>query len=94
MELVSMASIEQQSNFQVFVYQALGNSHLENSLQTLVKTQTKLFTILSGQSFINKNCLNSRTSHDVDIKLGKVTKIEKGNTTRSKKFEDVVISRN
>ena len=40
----------------------------------------------SGQSFINKNCHNCRTSHDLDLKLGLVTKPDKRNTVMSKKL--------
>ena len=35
---------------------------------------------ISGQSFKNENCRNSRTSHDIDMKLGPVTKLDKRNT--------------
>ena len=41
---------------------------------------------ISDQSFINKNCHNSRTSHDIDIKLGSVAKLDKRNTVTSKKL--------
>ena len=41
---------------------------------------------VSGQSFINKNCDNSRTSHDIDIKLGSVAKLDKRITTISNKL--------
>ena len=34
-----------------------------------------------GQSLTNKNCDNSRTSNDIDMKLGPVTKCDKRNTT-------------
>ena len=44
-----------------------------------------------GQSFINKNCHNSRTNHDTDIKLGPVIKLDKRNTTASKKNDDDVM---
>ena len=30
---------------------------------------------ISGQSLINKNCHNSRSSNDIDIKLGQVIKL-------------------
>ena len=43
-------------------------------------------------SFINKNCHNSRTSHDTDIKLGPVTKLDQRNTVTSKNFADDVMS--
>ena len=49
---------------------------------------------ISGQSLINKNCHNSRTSTDIDMKLGPVSKIDKRNTTTSKKVDDDVLSAN
>ena len=49
---------------------------------------------ISGQSFINENCHNSRKSYDIDMKLGPVTKIDKRNMATSKKIEDHVISAN
>ena len=48
---------------------------------------------ISGQSFINKNYVNSRTSHDTDMKLGPVTKFDNGKAPTSKKF-DYVMSTN
>ena len=48
---------------------------------------------ISGQSLINENYRNSRTSHDIDIKLGPVTKLVKRNTTTPKKFDyDVMLA--
>ena len=32
---------------------------------------------ISGQSLINENCRNSRTSNDTDMKLGPVTKLDR-----------------
>ena len=49
---------------------------------------------ISGQSFINENCHNSRTNHDIDMKLGLITKRNKRNTETSKKFADDVMSAN
>ena len=43
---------------------------------------------ISGQSLIKENCHNSRTSDDIDMKLGPVTKLDKRNKTASKKFDD------
>ena len=48
---------------------------------------------ISGQSLIKENCHDSRTS-DIDQKLGPVTKIHKRNITKSKKFDDEVMSEN
>ena len=50
--------------------------------------------LISGQSLIKENCYNSRTSDDIDIKLGPVTKIDKKNKAISKTFDDDVISVN
>ena len=38
------------------------------------------------KSFINKNCHNSRTSNNIDMKLGPVTKIDKETQKRQKKL--------
>ena len=40
---------------------------------------------ISGLSLIKENCHNFRTSDDIDMKLGPVTKLDKGNKTISKK---------
>ena len=48
---------------------------------------------ISGQFLIKENCHNSRTSDDIDIKLGPVTKLDKRNKTTSKIFEDDVTSK-
>ena len=55
------------------------------SLQILGKTQTGVFPI-SGQSLIKENCHNSRTSDDIDMKLGLLTKFDKKKITTSKKL--------
>ena len=36
---------------------------------------------ISSQSLIKENCHNSRTSDDIDMKLGTVTKLDKRNKT-------------
>ena len=41
---------------------------------------------ISGQSLIKENCHNSRTSDDIDKKLGPLTKLDKRNKTTSKKI--------
>ena len=40
---------------------------------------------ISGQPIINGNSHNSRTIHDINMSLGPVTKLDKGNTATSKK---------
>ena len=49
---------------------------------------------ISGQSFINKNCHDSRTSHGIDMKLWPVTKFEKRNMATLEKFGYDVIMEN
>ena len=41
---------------------------------------------ISDKSFIDENYHNSRTSHDTDMKLGPVAKVDKRNIARSKKL--------
>ena len=53
------------------------------SLHILDKTQTEVISI-SGfliKSLINKNCQNSKTNKDINMKLGPLTKLAKTNTT-------------
>ena len=45
---------------------------------------------ISGQSLAKENCHNSRTSDDIDMKLGPVTKLDKRKKT-SKKIDDDVM---
>ena len=52
---------------------------------------------ISGQSLIKENCHNSRTSDDIDMKLGPITELDKRNEVTSKKltmtsFWQIVIS--
>ena len=63
------------------------------SLQILGKTQMGVFPI-SDQSLIKENCHNSRTSDEIDMKLGPVTKLDKRNKTTSKKCDVDVMSEN
>ena len=46
------------------------------------------------KSLISKNCPNSKTSNNIDMKLGPVTKLDEKNTTTSKKFDDDVVLAN
>ena len=47
-----------------------------------------------GQSFIKENCLDSRASNDIDIKLGPVNNLDKKNTAMSKNVDDDIILEN
>ena len=49
---------------------------------------------ISGQSLKRENCHNSRTSNDIDIRLGPVTKLDKKNTATSKKIDNDVMPAN
>ena len=46
---------------------------------------------ISGQSPMKESCYNSSTSHDMGMKLGPVTKIDKRNKSTSKKLDDDVM---
>ena len=55
---------------------------------------------ISGQSLLKENCHNSRTSDDIDIKLGAITKLDLRNKitskylyvdVMSKKYDGIVI---
>ena len=48
---------------------------------------------IPGQSHIKRNSHNSRTSDDVDMKLGTVTEFDRRNKMTSKKFDDDVMSK-
>ena len=45
---------------------------------------------ISGQSLINKNCHNTKTSNDIGMKLVSVSKLDKRNTVTSKNDDDVI----
>ena len=49
---------------------------------------------ISGQSLMKENWHNSRTSDDIDMKLGSVTKLDDRNKAASKKFGVDVMSEN
>ena len=48
------------------------------------------FTI-SGQSFTKQNCCNSRSNHDINMKLGSVTKLDNRNTAMPNKIDNDVM---
>ena len=66
------------------------------SLQILGKTQMGGISDfrISGQSLIKENCDNPRTSDNINMKLGPVTKLDKRKKTTSKKCDDDVMSQN
>ena len=49
---------------------------------------------ISGHSLIKENCHNSRTSDDIDRKLGPVTKLDKRSKATSKTFDVDAMSEN
>ena len=64
--------------------------------QILDKTQEGFFPIFLFlvKSIINKNCYNSRTSNDIDVKPGPVTTLDKRNMATWKKFNSGVMPTN
>ena len=65
------------------------------SLQILEKNSDGVISDfrISGQSLIKENCHNSKTSYDIDMKLGPVTKCDKRNKVTSKRFgNDVMLA--
>ena len=63
------------------------------SLQIFGKTQTRVFRFPNFWSIpYKKNCHNSRTSDNIDMKLGPVTELDKRNRATSKKIYIDVIS--
>ena len=65
------------------------------SLHILDKTQTVLFPTFGFLvNPLQKSCHNSRTSTDIDMKVGPVTKLDKSNTATSEKLEDDVLLAN
>ena len=63
------------------------------SPQILGNTQTSVFPDF-WSTLVKVNCHNSRTSDDIDMKPGPVTKLDKRNKVTSKKFDDDVMSAN
>ena len=66
------------------------------SPQILGKSQTGVLPIsgISGQFLIKENCHTFRTSDDIDMKLGPVTKLDQKNKKPSKKSDvDVMLLR-
>ena len=62
------------------------------SLQILDKTQRGYFQFLDFWSIPYK--CNSRTSNDIDMKLGAVTKLDKRNKMMSKELDDYIMLAN
>ena len=50
--------------------------------------------IRNTRTLIYVNCHNSRTSDDINMRFGAITKLDERNKTMSKKFENDVISAN
>ena len=49
---------------------------------------------ISSQSLMKRNCHNSRTSYNIEMKFGPVTKLDKRNKTTSKEFDNDVTPKN
>ena len=87
-EMVKAASLEFCSIQQFFISDIRVKFGIPNVPQSLDNGQNSGKRIshfwISGQSLINENCHNSRTSHDIGIKVAPVTKLEKINMATSK----------
>ena len=57
------------------------------NLVSLTRPVSKYWSII-----IKENCYNSRTSNDIDMKLGSLTKLDKKNKTTLKKFDGDIMS--
>ena len=57
-----------------------------SNLQILFKILTEVFSVSEFlvKSHMIKNCYNSKTSKDIDMKLGPLSKLEKRNKMTSK----------
>ena len=66
------------------------------SLPILGKTQAGVFPnpAFLVKSLLKEKCHNSRTSGNIDMKLGKITKLYQRNKTASKNVDDNVMSKN
>ena len=64
----------------------------------LDKIPTRVFSIsrFLNKAFKNKNCHNSKTSNEIEMKLGPLSKLETRNMkyNNAKKFKDEVLSAN
>ena len=62
---------------------------MHSNLRTYDKVQTGVLSISGAlvKSFTNKNCLNSKISNNIDMKLEPLSKLEMENTMTSKEFE-------
>ena len=69
------------------------NQHINNGNRQSSDGGISDFRI-SVQSLIKENYRNSRTSNDIDMKLGQVTKLDKRNKATSNKFDNSVRSAN
>ena len=80
-EMVKAASLEFCSIQQFFISDIRVKFGIPNVPQSLDNGQNSGKRIshfwISGQSLINEDCHNLRTSHDIGIKLAPVTKLEK-----------------
>ena len=56
----------------------------EETMRTKCRSWDFRFPDISGQSLIKENCPNSRTNDDINMKLGRVTKLDKKKKTISK----------
>ena len=92
---VTLAFCSIQQNFIGDIRATLGISNLPQSSDIGQNSDRDISNFqISGQSFIKENCHNSKTSDDIDMKLGPVTKLDKRNKATSKKLNDNVMPAN
>ena len=96
--LVEMVKAVQPRHFAAFSNILLETPQSSHSLQSSDIGQNSDRGIsdfwISFQSLIKVNCHKSRTSDDIEMKLGPVTKLEKRNKATSKKFDDGIMLAN
>ena len=81
-----------QSHFIINIFAKFSIPNLPSSLDIAQNSDGRILDFwISAQSLIKENCHNSRTSDDIDMKLGPVTKCDKKKQENVKKFDDDVI---
>ena len=83
----SITAVLDISDITQFFVHSISSKVLDHSQLTLISVGRGIWSTL-----IKENCYNSRTSDDIDMKLGPVTKIDKRNKKKSKKIDNDVVS--
>ena len=84
MKAVNLASRSIQQRFIRDIFAKVGVPNLPRSPDIRQNSDGGISDFqTSGPTLINKNCHNSRTSYDIDMEVGPVTKLDKRNPTTS-----------